>query len=116
MRHLAAIGLFALAACGAVGESDQTATLYRNSPIDPGMRVLFASFDAPEKGDYNLSNCGMAARALNANVKALAETEKRNYDPSLGFWCEPGSYDEDGRVPVLMQAEFPTDSTGAKRW
>ena len=116
MNRAALLVALALAGCSGDKDASAPATLYRNSPIDPTMRVLFASFDAPEKGDYNISNCGMAARTLNANVKALADAENREYDPGLGFWCESGRFEEHGHVPVLMQKEFPTDSTGSRRW
>lgn len=114
MKRLAILaGAMLLAGCGDEGER---ATLYRNSPLDPSSRVLFASFDAPEKGDYNPQNCGMVARALNANVDASAAAEGKDRDPRLGFWCERGAYKKDGPTPAAFESEFPTNSYGPLRW
>jgi hypothetical protein len=75
------------------------------------MRVHWATFDAQESDrSYNLNNCQMAARLLNANVDAATEAEGQERDPSVGFWCEPGRYSEEGRVPASFQAEFPTNT------
>ena len=87
-----------------------SATLYRNSSIDSSMRIHFATFDAPETAYYNMSNCQMAARLLNANVNALAADRTDRRDQSLGFWCESGEYTEGGSVPFSFHSEWPTDA------
>lgn len=99
-----------LAGCSDGGRD--SATLYRNSPLDPSMRVHFSSFDAPERTPYNINNCQMTARLLNANVAANASAENREMDERIGFWCEPGDYREKGATPFRFDSEFPTDSFG----
>lgn len=68
-----------------------TYTLYRNSPLDPSLRVHWATFDAADKGtgagDYNQANCSMAAELLNANVAKL----NAGQHPAR-FWCEKGRF------------------------
>ncbi len=92
------------------GTSAPPFTLYRNSPLDPSVRVHWATFDAKESNrSYNLNNCQMAARVLNANASARAEAGGQVRDPSFGFWCEPGTYKGSGPVPSDFPAAFPTD-------
>jgi hypothetical protein len=86
-----------------------TYTLYRNSPVDPSMRIHWATFDAADKGSYNMNNCQMAARLLNANVTASAKAEGKERDRALGFWCEDGPYRDKGIIPSAFAEEFPTD-------
>lgn len=104
----------ALAACDpatTLGENEeqavQTATLYRNGNLMLDLRLHFGSFDAVgEANDYNINNCQMTARLLNANVSQQWVGEGQ---PNVGFWCEPGPYREDGLVPLSFDAEFPTE-------
>jgi hypothetical protein len=68
------IGPIAFAGCSR--QEPNTATLYRNSPFAVGVRVHWATFNAAESDpSYNLNNCLMAARLLNANVTASAKAE-----------------------------------------
>lgn len=121
-KLMAVVPLFALAgtlaSCGQtqtpsrseVGEA-QIATLYRNSNLASNLRLHFASFDVVgEANDFNISNCQMAARLLNANIK---EQSTGLNTPPVGFWCEPGPFREDGITPTTFDAEYPTD-VGAK--
>lgn len=85
-------------------------TLYRNSPFDYSMRVHWATFDAKDKGNYNMDNCLMAARLRNANVTASAKAEDKERDLAAGFWCENGPYKESGTVPTNFPEAFPTDA------
>jgi hypothetical protein len=88
----------------------QVATLYRNGSLLKDDRFHFASFNVEgEANDYNINNCQMAARLLNANV-AKQWTGKGL--PDVGFWCEPGPFREDGLTPQQFSAEFPTDVAG----
>jgi hypothetical protein len=106
MRLTALIIPLMLAGCN---QRDQTFTLYRNSSVDRNLRIHFATFNANESpGGYNMTNCQMAARILNANIAALAKAEARATPPALGFWCEPGSYRQKGLVPPNFDAAFPT--------
>lgn len=102
----------ALAGCNQVGDlgGRGAVTLYRNSSVDYSMRIHWSTFDAADGVNYNLSNCQMAARLLNANVAALAKEGGRARDSVVGFWCEVGSFKEAGMVPPTFQAEFPTDA------
>lgn len=83
--------LLALAGCARAASPEFT--LYRNSNIEPSMRVHFASFDAadkgagPDAGNFNGENCRMAAELLNANVAAL-----NGGGHPVRFWCEKGSF------------------------
>lgn len=102
-----ALASLLLASCGAKGKPY---TLYRNSVVDRTMRVHFATFDATDgNASYNLSNCEMTARLLNANVTAMTEQGGQTRDPFVGFWCEPGVYSAKGGVPTHFPAAFPTD-------
>lgn len=96
--------------------SNEQATLYRNSHVMNDLRVHWATFDASDGGDYNLGNCQMAARLLNANVRASAAAEGKEPYSAVGFWCEVGAYSEDGGVPVSFDAEFPTDTRSPMRF
>lgn len=66
MRNSMMVAALCLAGCNQAAPLSSPATLYRNSPLDVGLRVHFASFDAPDSGDFNFNNCGMVARLLNA--------------------------------------------------
>jgi hypothetical protein len=101
-----------LSSCSLGGPERRAApfTLYRNSVLDRSLRVHWATFDARESdASYNANNCMMAARLLNANVKALGREEANGPPAAVGFWCEPGRYSEKGRVPPGFDAAFPTD-------
>lgn len=99
-----------LIGCGQGGKSRaETYTLYRNSFLDSTTRIHWATFDAADRENYNMGNCLMAARLLNANVNASAMAEGKPRDLSLGFWCEEGKYRESGAVPTTFTAAFPTD-------
>lgn len=102
------MGLLMLSSCS--GEKDYLYTLYRNSPFDPSLRVHWATFDANESSPtYNLGNCMMAERLLNANLSASARAEGKEPHPLTGFWCEPGKYRETGTVPNTFNSAFPAD-------
>lgn len=108
----AALSCLLLASCGGSGGGDrsETFTLYRNSFMDRSARVHWATFDADDSGSYNMNNCMMAARLLNANVTASASAEGKERDPSTGFWCESGSFKEEGQAPTTFHEAFPTDA------
>lgn len=102
--------LLFLGGCSGGATSAETFTLYRNSGLDRSIRVHWATFDATESDrNYNRNNCEMAARLLNANVDASAEKEGKPRDPAVGFWCELGTYSDEGAVPSTFPAAFPTD-------
>lgn len=94
--------------CGT--DASDAFTLYRNSSVDRTMRIHWASFDTKDSGSYNMNNCMMGARLLNANVTAIAKADGKERDPSIGFWCEPGGYKEKGMVPLSFEEAFPTDA------
>lgn len=86
-------------------------TLYRNSDLSRELRVHWASFDADDLPGYNLSNCQMAARLLNANITRSAEADGKRPYQSVGFWCEEGKYREKGDVPLQFDSAFPTNTS-----
>lgn len=98
----------AMAACSE--NASEPYTLYRNSPFDYSSRVHWATFDAEDRDHYNLNNCLMAARLLNANVTASAKAEGKERDQSAGFWCESGGFEQEGAVPNYFSEAFPTDA------
>lgn len=100
----------ALAGCSAGESASDKATLYRNSILDPAMRVHFASFNAPDKAPFNIDNCEMVARIMNANVDASSAKEGKPRNQAVGFWCERGNFNEEGSVPRAFESEFPSDS------
>src|SRR5690606_2831845 len=100
---------------GSVGR-DRAVTLYRNSPLASEVRVHWATFDASDVSNYNLGNCQMAARILNANLRASAEAEAKQPTPNVGFWCEVGAYSEEGGVPANFDSEYPSDTTSPMRF
>jgi hypothetical protein len=92
-----------------------TYTLYRSSSqgIAAGVSIRnhVATFDAGEADrNYNRSNCEMSARLRNANIRALNPYKVEQGLPLVGFWCEAGSYEPEGDVPMDYQAAFPTDT------
>jgi hypothetical protein len=106
--------LVAISGCSSAPKYEYT--LYRNSPLDLGMRVQFASFNADESSEYNGGNCRMAARLLNANVAASAKAEGKEPIVGAGFWCEPGPYQAKGSPPSEFESEFPATTGGALSW
>jgi hypothetical protein len=56
-------------------------TLYRNSLLDPTMRLQIATFDASDGKDYNAENCNVAANLFQAQDGVQTR-----------FWCEQGRY------------------------
>ncbi len=102
--------VLALTGCADSSEVASPATLYRNSMLDPTMRVHFASFNAPDKAPFNIDNCEMVARIMNANVDASSAKEGKPRNQSAGFWCERGNFSEEGSVPRIFESEFPSDS------
>lgn len=110
-RRIIIAGALFVGGCNADSTSADTFTLYRNSGLDRSIRVHWATFDADESDrNYNRNNCEMAARLLNANVDASAEEEGKPRDQAVGFWCEAGSYSDEGAVPSTFPAAFPTDA------
>lgn len=56
-------------------------TLYRNSPLDPAMRIHVATFDTSEGASYNDENCRLAADLFQAQDGVATR-----------FWCEKGRF------------------------
>lgn len=63
--------------------SDTTYTLYRNSAIDPLMRLHVATFDSADGGEYNQGNCQIA-QELFQNQEGV----------TTKFWCEKGRFNK----------------------
>ena len=91
------IALLLVAIVGACSpQGPHTVALYRNSPLSSDIRVHWATFDASDGVEYNLGNCQMAVRILNANLEASAAAEAKRPPPNVGFWCEVGAYSDVG--------------------
>lgn len=110
MKGLVMFATLALVGCSSGDEARSSATLYRNSMLDHTMRVHFATFDAPDKAPFNIDNCEMVARIMNANVDASSANEGKPRNQAVGFWCERGAFSEEGSVPRSFESEFPSDS------
>lgn len=112
VKALACGCALSLSGCGSGNAADAApVTLYRNSLADLTMRIHFATFDADDGVNYNLANCQMAARLLNANIRQLNSSQSAGdstYVQTTGFWCEVGGYNEAGQVPFEFDADFPT--------
>lgn len=114
---VAMVTALALSGCTFQASANKpTSTLYRNSPIDYGSRVHFATFDADDTQDFNMQNCVMTARVLNSNMDAANKAEGNQRDPKLGFWCEPGQFNANGSAPQRFESEFPSNVRTTKRW
>lgn len=110
-------GALMVSGCSLGPSTDESSsTLYRNSPLDYGMRVHFATFDTGDTEDFNLQNCAMTAGILNYNMDSASKAEGTLRDPRLGFWCEPGPYSATGAVPDQFESESPTDVRSKYRW
>lgn len=72
---------FSLTACS---NYDNIFTLYRNSPIEPNMRIHIATFDAKsEHAGYNRENCNIAQGLFSKQPGV-----------SVRYWCERGRNEE----------------------
>ncbi|WP_295444518.1 hypothetical protein [Sphingorhabdus sp. EL138] len=110
-------GALMVSGCSLGTSTDESpSTLYRNSPLDYGMRVHFATFDTGDTGDFNLQNCAMTARILNFNLDSANKAEGTLRDPRLGFWCELGPYAAKGVVPDQFESELPTVVRSKNSW
>jgi hypothetical protein len=78
MRRIA-IALLAAALSGC-GDGDRF-TLYRNSKLDPNMRLHVATFDTADGASYNRENCDLAAKLFQGQEGVTTR-----------FWCEKGAY------------------------
>ena len=58
-------------------------TLYRNSVINPSMRIHIATFDSKDGEKYNRENCELARSLFQAQPGVTVK-----------FWCEKGRYSE----------------------
>ncbi len=85
--------MFALFLSSCLKYEEGTYTLYRNSPVDPNMRIFFATFNSTDKGggssseQFNSVNCNLASDVLNENVKKM-----NGGNLIAKFWCEKGVY------------------------
>lgn len=81
MKGWAIVALALLSGCSP--PSAGAHTLYRNSVLDPNMRVHVASFDAAEGDSYNAENCETARSLF-----------QRQGGVSVRFWCEKGRFNK----------------------
>ena len=96
-----------MTSCSAQGGAEPY-TLYRNSNLDPQLRVHWATFDAKESAStYNMDNCLMASGLLNANLDAASRRAGRPRPQNVGFWCEPGTFKTEGQVPLGFPERLP---------
>lgn len=84
MKSLTAAGILGMfvATVAATGCGDSGVhTLYRNSVVDPTMRIHVASFDTSDGEKYNAENCDLAATLFSKQPEV-----------KVRFWCEPGTF------------------------
>ena len=100
-------GAVLVGSCTEENKTQYPMTLYRNSSVSSTMRIHFSTFNATDSHNslYNIANCKMAARLLNANIRAL-NPKKKLY--LTGFWCESGFYNKTGGAPIEFKAKYPT--------
>lgn len=80
-KHIkAVIGTFLAVALAACNQPD-VHTLYRNSVLDPLMRIHVATFDAKDGKGYNSGNCEI--------VRSLLQEQE---GVTTRYWCEKGRY------------------------
>ncbi len=106
IKYVTVLMLTALTACSLSSPSEsEPVTLYRNSQVDSSMRIHIATFDAEDSGQYyNLVNCRLASKVLNANVEALNPGKEQQ---TVGFWCEEGNFEKEGQAVTVFDAKFP---------
>jgi hypothetical protein len=66
---------------GCTQSKDEVYTLYRNSIVNPSMRIHVATFNAVDGEAYNNENCNLAVHLFQAQPNIATK-----------FWCEKGSY------------------------
>lgn len=71
----------------AMAQSPDIFTLYRNSVLDPTMRIHIATFDTSEGERYNAENCNIAADLFSSQQGV-----------TVRYWCEPGRFQKSGRA------------------
>ena len=83
MRVIVLILGLLLAACNQTNVQTEANvyTFYRNSILEPSMRIHVATFDSVDRTDYNRASCEEAAGLYRKH-----DTEKKNW------WCEKGRY------------------------
>lgn len=79
MRVVLAAILAMTATMAAAQSNDEVYTLYRDSVLDPSMRIHVATFDSTDGKDYNAENCNVAADLF-----------EHQDGVQTRFWCEPG--------------------------
>jgi len=79
VRLLAAVVLLAVSV--SCSNSSESYTLYRDSGLDPALRVHLATFDAKDGRSYNETNCTM-----------MADLYNEKYSDTNKAWCEQGTY------------------------
>ena len=80
MRHIAMIGLIALASCSPSPKDSRTYTLYRGSIASGIDRIHIATFNADEPASYNEENCNIVRQFFADEGYAVS------------YWCERGPY------------------------
>ena len=74
----------AMAVFGCSDAADPTYTLYRNSSLDPALRVHVATFDTSEGGAVNPYN--------RLQCEEIAELMTENDSEQKRWWCERGRF------------------------
>lgn len=78
---VAVFGLLLAFSALAATDAGQTFTLYRNSVLNPKMRIHVATFDADDGAAYNSGNCNQAQSLFEAQDGVKTK-----------FWCEKGRF------------------------
>lgn len=85
LRIAVVLVVIGLAACDRLKLTNESYTLYRNSPLDVGesMRIHVATFDTEHGEDYNRQNCEIARELFQQQPGVIAR-----------YWCEKGPFEE----------------------
>ena len=81
MKRFLVLGSVSLLIIACTQSEDEVYTLYRNSIVNPSMRIHVATFNAVDGEAYNNENCSLAVHLFQAQPEIATK-----------FWCEKGNY------------------------
>ena len=82
-------------------------TLYKNEYDSPMSRERWATFDNMSDTVSNEHMCNSTAHALNATLVSLDTPHVSISGKEIGFWCERGRFNMNGRIPTSFRRSAP---------